>query len=106
METFKLVVDGIDLTAEERRQIEKGIEKVLLETAGKAGAGAGGDRPKMLFKPFPKEVKQVRDGIRNGGWLLRADLARTEREALVKSLEEREFGSAARQARADTRAQG
>ena len=69
METFKIVVDGIELSAQQRKQIEAGFEKVFLEALGPTG------EDKVEIGPFPK-VGRLKKPLINGIVVLDAHLAK------------------------------
>lgn len=90
MESFKLVIDGIDLTKEDRKRIEKGIERAMAEAL--AGKTKG-----MVFRPViqPGGVahhdggaegaehegfSRIRELLPNGGILIRELMAEKELE--------------------------
>jgi len=96
METFKLVVDGIDLTEEDRERIESGIEKAMVEAL--AGKGKGMHLHPILqphhrqpekFR-LPEKFRQITEGMPNGGILITPAL-----EAELPQLMSQEFGSEA-----------
>lgn len=64
METFKIVVDGVKLSARQRKQIEAGFEKVFLEALGPEG------EEEVELLPFPK-LPGIKGGpLINGQWAL------------------------------------
>lgn len=69
METFKIVVDGVKLSAKQRKQIEVGFEKVFLEALGPGG------EDEVTLQPFPK-LSRIRGPLINGRYALLARLAR------------------------------
>jgi hypothetical protein len=64
METFKIVVDGVKLSAKQRKQIEAGFEKVFLEALGPTG------EDEVKIGPFPK-VGRMKKPLINGLYALR-----------------------------------
>jgi len=68
METFKIVVDGVKISAKQRKQIEAGFEKVFLEALGPEG------EDEVKVGPFPK-LGRVKDPGVNGRWVLLSGLA-------------------------------
>jgi len=94
METFKVVIDGIDLTTEDRERIEGGIHRAMLEFfAGDDEGDGDGTGARVDFFPIvhPKGVGRVHPGRPNGEILLRAGLEKELQEILAK-----EFGPDAR----------
>lgn len=69
METFKIVIDGVKLSAKQRKQIEAGFEKVFLEALGPEG------EEEVDVGPFPKFARVKADLI-NGRYVRLAALAR------------------------------
>src|SRR5262245_32552220 len=68
METFKIVVDGVKLSAKQRKQIEAGFEKVFLEALGPAG------EEEVRVGPFPSFAR-VKAELINGRYAILAALA-------------------------------
>lgn len=69
METFKIVVDGIELSAKQRKQIEAGFEKVFLEALGPTG------EDQVKIGPFPKPGR-IKGPLINGKVVLPARLGK------------------------------
>lgn len=67
METFKIVVDGVKLSAKQRKQIEAGFEKVFLEALEPE------EVKKITLKPLPQPP--VKGPLINGQWALLTRLA-------------------------------
>lgn len=68
METFKIVVDGVKLSAKQRKQIEAGFEKVFLDALGSDG------EDQVKVGPFPK-LDRIKGPLINGRYALLAGLA-------------------------------
>jgi len=103
METFKVVIDGIDLTEEDRERIEHAIHRAMLGAFAGDGEGDGdGTGGEIEFRRVvhTEGLKPVHPGRPNGEILLRAGLEKELQEIL-----EKEFGPDARlggvRARAD-----
>ena len=95
MEMFKLIVDGIDLTEDDRKRIERGIEKAMVEAL--AGKGKGMHMHPIIQPQHREPVKfrqpefrQITDGMPNGGILITPAL-----EAELPQLMSQEFGGEA-----------
>lgn len=80
METFKLVVDGIDLSKQDRERIESRMEKAMLEVlAGRL------DGMKLFPIAHPEGVPKLTHGMPNGGILISLALAEKELPQLLES---------------------
>jgi hypothetical protein len=65
METFKIVVDGVKLDAEQRKQLETGIERLFLEIIGPDG------EKQIKLGPYPK-LPRVKAELINGRYAILA----------------------------------
>jgi hypothetical protein len=87
METFKLVVDGIDLTEEDRKRIESGIERAMVEALDGKTKG-------LVFVPavHPDGLDRITAHIPNGGWLIRESLLKQEHDQMKNQFKDAHMG--------------